>query len=360
MVPVSDGYERAFLQKQQLGTLKRITLFLLQQHVIANPDMYVNFEKLRDTDGSMGREILLTTLFQEKREVLEMAFEIINRVQYADSLRQQAKKQAEMLKSMDKKTTGTGDAAAPSAADKPASKGATGQGAIATPSNAAEYVASLEKLRETVDRTVAVGKKAAFVEIAMSGNDGQPVHVHGKLSTVENDPTVYVTYPQRRVNGKVDHAVNDIQPLCGSKITEFFQTTSKEEGAVQHENESDRLELGRFRREMCLYNPDDIKVQEKRLDGDFYNKPMPDNTQIAMRESQEARKKEVDTRAKFEDDLIAFYTRTGKEVPDYLLAAQKKRLGGAASVVAVATAALEAPAPAVDSKAVNESEDAHE
>jgi len=325
-IPVSEGYERTFLHRQQLPVLKRIVLFLLQQQVINHPEMYTNFESLSDKDGSMGREILLNTLFQEPAEVIEMAFEIVGRVQFKDAMRDRKKKQNAMVLKM---KLGVADIKEPKDSKDMNDKLSTDNEAdtfnfkaISHPTTSTDesddvsefpFEYTIKKLRDVVDKTTEAGKEGLTYEFVSSGNAWVPVRLHAKVSTTVNDPEVYVTHPVRTINGQLDHMMEDIQPLCGPKISEFFEHTSKEVGRVAFETQEDRLELARDRREICMYKPNALRVKDliqKRLNKEFYEMPLPDNEDVSVKQSHEdstkqhaEQKKSAQISAKYYEDM---------------------------------------------------------
>jgi len=297
-IPVSTGFQKGFLQLQQLHMLKKIVLFLLQQQVISRPDMYSHFERLQDRDGSMGREILLYTLFHEPPSVIEMAYEIISRVQYKTIIKANAKSQKELIDKISNNKIEEG---------------------VATEANEVDTEIIYKKVIDILRQSPSTeqGRQSQFFKLPkQSRTDYRPIDIHGQLSTVHNDSEVYATYPTRLVKGMWDHGLNDIQPLCGSSISSFFSKTAKADGPENFKYADEREQLSVFRREICMYKPSDIDIEDiiaKRLDKTFYDKPMPDNEPQAKLEAELEAKRISDYRTKMDAKYALEKTNKAKE-----------------------------------------------
>jgi hypothetical protein len=287
-VPVSMGWQKAFLHRQKLPMLKRIALFLLQEQVVQIPELYGDLDKMKDGDGSMSREILLNNLFHESDAVIDMAYEIINRVQYEEVLEAKKKRYAKDLATLSKSGAKSKNETSASVNDDGDNTDSIHGGATPTSLDAephqVTYTRTLDRLRAEARMNSKLEGKSEFVKLPDVGRLRQRVVLHGKVSAQGNDPSVYVTYPSRIVNGAWDHSLNDVQPLCGPSITNFFAKTAKATGAEMFQNEEDRFALASARREICMYDATDIDVDaliRQRLDEEYYNKPMPDNEALA-------------------------------------------------------------------------------
>jgi hypothetical protein len=333
--PVSTGFQRAYLQSLQLYDLKRIVLFLLQEHLMTRPDMFRRFEECKELDGSSGREILIHTLLHEPAQIIEMAYELVSRVQPegsferkkakakrdVDALLAKAAKKKKKKKKQEDIDEVTGEGSEPL---DPVSKEEAPTAATAT--DLRQHIAFqqlLPAIREQAradwlaahpggSSTVTTAKDEDEFAEAMESKAASAfkIHMEGKLSALDNNPDVYMKWPRihmppahgETANPDKDEAVVGLvsRPvkLCGEQVNHLMSNLSKAQGADFGEFEDERQELGHKRRELCLFDPtlplDIANIIRLRLDPTFYDKKNPFEENMALANVQYAARRKRD------------------------------------------------------------------
>lgn len=353
--PVSTGFQRAYLQSLQLYDLKRIVLFLLQENLISRPDMFRRFEEVKELDGSNGREILIHTLLHEPPPVIEMAYELVSRVQPEGSFQRKkakAKNDVESLlnnaaakKKKTNKSEGEDDDADADALSPTSEAASPSSGAPDLRQHIA-FQQMLPAIREQARTDWLAAHPGGASSSSVTPEDEElfadaveskaisafKIRMEGKLSALENDPDVYVKWPRVHMpppHGEVADADKEsvvglvAKPvkLCGEQISHLMSNLAKAEGGDYGEFEDERQELGHKRRELCMFDPtlplNIANIIRLRLDPTFYDKKNPFEENMALANVQYAarRKRETEQDKKRAEDRAAKLVKHPKRRP---------------------------------------------